>query len=306
MSITKHSALPKESLSKVVLPKVVPPKVGVGLRHPHYELALSRAADIDFVEIHTENFIMDGGANLALLERARDLYDISFHCTALGLGSAVGVSAQALTKLAELVERFDPLLVSDHLCFCWVDLDGRRVHAGDLLPVQRTRESLGVLASNIDRVQQAIGRPLLVENVTAYVNEPQQDFSETEFLCRLVERTGCSLLVDINNLLVNAHNMGCQSPADYAMSWLEKIPPGAVGEIHLAGYTPVLRGEIAVDDHAAPVSGLGWHIYEYALSRLGDVPTLVEWDNALPSWTELQAEAMRARRVGNAIVGTGE
>jgi uncharacterized protein (UPF0276 family) len=300
MLMTEHAA-PIESAPI----KSTPPKVGVGLRHPHYEQALTNAADIDFVEVHTENFIMDGGANLALLERARELYDLSFHCTALGLGSAAGLSGQALAKLAELVERFDPLLVSDHLCFCWVNLDGRRMHAGDLLPVQRTRESLAVLASNVDRVQQAIGRPLLVENVTAYINEPAQDYSETEFLCRLVERTGCGLLVDINNLLVNAHNLDCPSPADYAMAWLDQIPPEAVGEIHLAGYTPVPRGEIAVDDHAAPVSALGWQVYEYALEHLSDVPTLVEWDTALPEWSELQAEALYARRIAQAAASVG-
>lgn len=283
-----------------------PAQFGVGLRHPHYESALTSAADIDFVEVHTENFYVDGGANLAVLERARELYDISLHCTALGLGSAVGISDRAIEKLAELVGRFDPILVSDHLCFCWVDLDGTRVHAGDLLPVSRTRESLAVLESNIDRVQQAIGRPLLVENVTAYVDEPGQDYSETQFLCHLVERAGCQLLVDINNLLVNAHNRNSPAPGEYAMSWLDQIPAKAVGEIHLAGYSPVGVEEIAVDDHGAPVSGLAWQVYEYALGRFGDVPTLVEWDTALPVWTKVQEEAIRARRIRNAVLGAGE
>ncbi len=291
--------------TETTVPISVLPKVGVGLRHPHYEQALAKAADIDFVEVHTENFFMDGGANLALLERVRELYDISFHCTTLGLGSAAGLSDPALAKLAELVARFDPLLVSDHLCFCWVNLDGQRLHAGDLLPVQRTRESLAVLASNIDRVQQAIGRPLLVENVTAYIDDSGQDYSETEFFSRLVERTDCGLLVDINNLLVNAHNLDCPAPADYAMAWLDQIPPEVVGEIHLAGYTPVPRGEIAVDDHAAPVSELGWQVYQYALEHLGDLPTLVEWDTALPEWSELQAEAVRARRIAQAAASVG-
>lgn len=276
-------------------------KVGVGLRHPHYEAALADAADIDFVEVHAENFYVDGGANLAVLERARELYDISLHCTALGLGSAVGLSASAIARLAALVERFDPILVSDHLCFCWVTSNGRRVHAGDLLPVQRSRASLAVLADNIDRVQQAIGRPLLVENISTYIDQAQQDYGETEFLYRLVERSGCRLLVDINNLLVNAHNLGEALPGDYAMRWLDQIPAAAVAEIHLAGYTPVPRGEIAVDDHGAPVSALAWQVYEYALRRLGPVPTLIEWDTALPGWTDMQAEAMRARSIGAAI-----
>lgn len=281
-------------------------KIGVGLRHPHYGPALSSAADIDFVEVHTENFYVDGGANLAVLERARELYDLSLHCTALGLGSAAGVSDRAITKLAELVERFDPLLVSDHLCFCWVDMGGQRVHAGDLLPVQRSRESLAVLQTNIDRVQQAIGRPLLLENVTAYVDEPAQDYSEPEFLCRLVDLTGCRLLLDINNLLVNAHNQEHPEPIEYAKSWLDQIPAKAAGEIHLAGYSPAGRGEIAVDDHGAPVSRAAWQVYEYALGRLGDVPTLIEWDTRLPEWAELQQEAQRAQKIGSTVLGARE
>ena len=194
------------------------PKVGVGLRHPHYDQALTDAADIDFVEVHTENFYVDGGANLEVLERARELYSISLHGTALGLGSAAGIPQHAIDRLARLVERIDPLLVSDHLCFCWVNLDGRRLHAGDLLPVRRTREALSVLEANIDRVQLAIGRPLLLENISAYIDDPEQAYSETEFLCQLVKRTGCRLLVDINNLLVNAHNLAIPSPGEYAMA----------------------------------------------------------------------------------------
>jgi uncharacterized protein len=279
------------------------PKVGVGLRHAHYESALSRAVDIDFVEVHTENFAMDGGANLAVLERARDLYDVSLHCTALGLGSAVGISDAAVRRLSEITRRFDPMLVSDHLCFCWVDIGGARTHAGDLLPIQRTRDSLEVLACNIDCVQQSIGRPMLVENISVYVDDPGHEKSETEFLCSLVEKTGCRLLVDINNLLVNAHNQGSLAPEEYVSSWLDQIPGDVVGEIHLAGYSPVAPGDIAVDDHGAPVSAAVWRLYEYALGRFGNVPTLIEWDTALPDWSILQNEAMRARHIGSKALG---
>ena len=291
MSITSHPALPK---------------VGVGLRHAHYEAALSDVADIDFVEVHTENFSMDGGANLAVLERARELYDVSLHCTALGLGSAVGISDRAVEKLAELTQRFNPMLVSDHLCFCWVDMGAVRMHASDLLPVQRTPESLEVLACNIDRVQQSIGRSLLVENISVYLDEPGQEQSETEFLCALVEKTGCRLLVDINNLLVNAHNQGSPAPERYVASWLDQIPGDAVGEIHLAGCSPVAAGEIAVDDHGAPVSAAAWRLYEYALGRYGNVPTLIEWDTALPDWNALQNEAIHARYVSRKALGISE
>ncbi len=272
----------------------------MGLRHPHYGPALANAADLDFVEVHAENFFVDGGANLAVLERARELYDISLHCTALGLGSAAGVSGEAVTKLAKLVERVDPILVSDHLCFCWVDLNGRRRHMGDLLPVQRTRASLAVLQANIDRVQQAIGRPLLLENISTYADDLHHELSETEYLCHLVQSTGCQLLVDINNLLVNAHNKQCAHPYADAVAWLDRIPAAAVGEIHLAGHTRVAAGNIAVDDHAAPVSGTAWQVYQYALRHLGKVPTLIEWDTRLPAWPVLLEEAAHCRRRGNA------
>jgi len=271
------------------------PLVGVGLRHPHYEAALSRSADIDFVEVHSENFHAAGGASLAVLEEVRERYELSLHCTALGLGSAAGIPRRALRQLASLVQRFNPMLVSDHLCFCRAETAGGSVHGGDLLPLPRNREALAVLTANIDRVQQAIGRPLLVENVTAYVDVGGHEWCEPEFLHRIAARTGCRLLVDINNLLVNAHNAGLPDPEGYLRAWVDALPPGTVGEIHLAGYSPVPEGDIAVDDHAAPVSEAGWRCYRYALQRLGPVPTLVEWDNALPGWPELLSQAQRAR-----------
>lgn len=278
---------------------------GVGLRHPHYEAALSCSADLDFVEVHTENFFAEGGASLAVLEQARERYDLSFHCTALGLGSAAGISREAVARLARLVERFDPMLVSDHLCFCWVNLGGRRRHAGDLLPLSYTAATLDVLADNVDSVQQAIGRPLLIENITSYTGGREPQWPETVFLHQLVERTGCRLLVDINNLLVNAHNEAYDSPIDYATDWLDEIPAAAVGEIHLAGYTDTPAGSIAIDDHAAPVSDAGWQVYRHAVQRFGNVPTLVEWDNRLPAWPELVAESIRARQVADSLLRQG-
>ncbi len=278
------------------------PPVGVGLRHAHYAAALSLAADIEFVEVHTENFFGEGGASLAVLEQASEHYALSFHCTALGLGSAAGISTQAVTRLAQLVQRFNPLLVSDHLCFCWAQRGDRRIHAGDLLPLPRNAQALSVLAENIDRVQQAIGRSLLVENISSYIDVGGHQWSEPEFLHELVERTGCGLLVDINNLLVNAHNAGLTGAEDYARAWLDAIPGDAVAEIHLAGHTPAPAGQLAVDDHAAPVSDPGWRTYAHALQRLGSVPTLVEWDNELPDWPILLGEAERARQVHRSLL----
>lgn len=278
------------------------PTVGVGLRHPHYEAALSRTAEIDFIEVHTENFYGAGGASLAVLEQANEHYALSLHCTALGLGSAAGLSTQAVNRLAQLVARFNPMLVSDHLCFCWAQRGNTRVHAGDLLPLPRNEDALSVLTRNIDRVQQAIGRPLAVENISSYIDQRGHRWSEPEFLHRLVERTGCQLLVDINNLLVNAHNAQIPAAEDYARNWLDAIPRSAVAEIHLAGYTPVAPGQLAVDDHAAPVSDPAWRLYAHALRRFGNVPTLVEWDNDLPEWPTLLAEASRARDIHRGLL----
>lgn len=273
------------------------PTVGVGLRHPHYEQALSSRADIDFIEVHTENFYALGGASQAVLERAGELYDLSFHCTSLGLGSAAGMSADAIARLVELKDHFDPLLISDHLSFAWGRLGNQKVHLGELLPIERTERSLRLVAENVDRVQQALGRSLLVENVSSYAGGLKHQCSEAEFLSRLVESTGCQLLLDINNLIVNAHNESWSDTEAGIIDWLNQLPQQAVGEIHLAGFTPVAETEIAIDDHSQPVSALGWKSYRQALRRFGWQPTLIEWDSNLPSWSVLLQQAGLAREI---------
>ena len=280
------------------------PFVGVGLRHVHYEQALSQPSHLDFIEVHTENFFGRGGANLAVLERARELYPVSLHCTALGIGSARPVPVDNLSRVAELVERFDPMLVSDHLCFGWASLDGKPVHLGELLPVQRTYAALDVAAENIQRIQDAIGRPMLIENISSYVDQREEHYPEPEFLTLLARRTGCALLLDINNLVVNAHNAASPTIEEEVKSWLNQIPTDIVGEIHLAGFSPVAANEIAIDDHSQPVSELTWRCYEHALHRFGHVPTLIEWDTQLPDWTGLLEQAAKARSIG--LVGNRE
>lgn len=270
-------------------------KVGVGLRHPHFREALGGASSIDFVEVHAENFFAQGGLSRSVLSEIRDRFDISLHSTSMGLGSAQGINAVYLEKLAALVDRIEPVLVSDHACYSWSKLSEYLVHAGDLLPLEFSRRSLHVLVENVDRVQQMLGRRILVENLSSYVDFGDSDMRETEFLTALVERCQCGLLVDLNNLLVNANNFGRTDPLTLAKNWLDAIPATAVGEIHLAGYTPVAADELIIDDHSQPVSEACWDLYRYALDRFGAVTTLVEWDNALPDWQTLLAEAEKAR-----------
>jgi len=275
--------------------------IGVGLRHQHFSDALTTPSTIDFVEIHSENFFAQGGAIQSVLTQASEKYAISLHSTAMGLGSALGVPNHYLEKLKKLASHCNPILMSDHACFSWSQLQGQQVHAGDLLPLAYSEQTLRVLAHNIDRVQQFLGRSLLVENLSAYIQYSHACMPETEFLVRLGELTGCKLLVDLNNIIVTANNTGAEQPLIYAQQWLSEIPTTMVGEIHLAGFTPVNKGELVIDDHSQAVSETGWQLYRNALERFGKVPTLVEWDNNLPSWQTLIAEADKARSIAEQV-----
>ncbi len=271
--------------------------VGVGLRHPHYGDALSDSYPIDFVEVHAENFFASGGPTLSVLEKITDQYALSLHATSMGLGSASQINTDYLTKLSGLIERSNPIMVSDHACFTWSQLNGKAVHAGDLLPLEYTPQNLQILVDNVDRVQQHLGRQILVENVSTYLEFEDATLNETEFLVALAERSQCGLLVDLNNVLVNVHNFSTGDPLTVAKEWLDAIPAHHIGELHLAGYTPVESPELIIDDHSQAVSEECWALYEYAIARCGPVATLVEWDNDLPSWRVLMEEALKARRM---------
>ena len=278
--------------------------IGVGLRHQHFTEALTTPSNIDFVEVHSENFFAEGGASRNVLKQASEKYALSLHSTAMGLGSAQGVPRHYLNKLNALAQDSQPILMSDHACFTWSQLNGQQVHAGDLLPLAYSEKTLMVLAHNIDRVQQVLGRSLLVENLSAYIQYSQACMPETEFLVRLAELTGCNLLVDLNNILVTANNVHADEPLSFAEQWLAEIPKGIVGEIHLAGFTPVEKGQLTIDDHSQSVSSQGWHLYRNALQRFGKIPTLVEWDNNLPSWQVLLDEADKARAISEQVFST--
>jgi uncharacterized protein (UPF0276 family) len=278
-----------------------PPLIGVGLRHAHYEDVLTQEWPVDFLEVHSENFFSMGAAR-EYLKRVSKTYPISLHSTALGLGSESAIKESYLESLQALIEDIDPMMVSDHASFSWGDIAGDSVHIGDLLPIAFNENALRVMADNVNKVQNRLSIRLKIENLSAYLVPTGSTMSECEFLVRLVELTGCELLVDLNNLVVNAHNFSDFSALDYGKSWLSKIPTGMVGEFHLAGFSAVETGEIAIDDHSQPVSEVVWQLYEFALKRFGSVATLIEWDNHLPSWQDLLQEVHKARGIAKRVL----
>lgn len=273
--------------------------VGVGLRHAHYDDALSETIGVDFVELHSENFFAAGGPIKNLLQKMTERYPVSLHGTALGLGSAVGVDQNYLKQLQRLVEDVRPFVVSDHASFAWTESAGNRAHAGDLLPMPFTEVSAAILADNIDHVQQQLGRQLLIENLVNYLSFDHNSMPEMTFLNSVVDRSGCGLLLDLNNLLVNARNGNANDPLSTASGWLAELSADAVQEFHLAGYSHVRPGELIIDDHSQPVADECWQLYELALKRFGPQTTLIEWDNNLPDWRRLTQEASKAKQIMN-------
>lgn len=279
-------------------------EVGIGWRHPHYAELLQRQPALDFLEVHSENFFAEGGAALAVLEQGRAHYAISLHGVGLSLGSAVGLDPWHLEQLACLVQRIDPVRVSDHACFARGTVGAQTVHGSDLLPIPFSDEALDVLCRHVQQVQDLLQRRFMVENLSAYVrweSPDAQDGSETAFLAALAQRTGCQLLVDVNNIYVNARNAqlagALDDPLQACRDWLDAIPPDAVGELHVAGHCHVAdaQGEIIIDDHGSRVSPAVWALHRHALERFGPVPTLVEWDTDVPALDVLLDEAHTAR-----------
>jgi uncharacterized protein (UPF0276 family) len=267
---------------------------GIGLRQPHYAQVLEERPPLAFVEVHSENFFGDGGAALAVLHQAREHYPVSLHGVGLSLGSAAGLDAWHLDRLACLVARIEPERVSDHASFARAPqrAGGPVLHGNDLLPLAFTRESLDIMVSNVTQVQERLRRPILVENLSAYLAWADQEMSEPEFFNALARRSGCGLLLDVNNLVVNALNERAEDAVASACAWVDAIDAHAVGEVHLAGY--VDTGEIVIDDHGSRVHEPVWQVYRHAMARLGPTPTLVEWDTDLPPLDVLLDEARRA------------
>ena len=264
------------------------PAAGVGFKAEHFAEALAApAADLWF-EVHAENYMVAGGPRLAMLEAVRRDRPLSLHGVGMSLAGAADPDPDHLAALKGLVDRFEPALVSEHLA--WSRLDGRCFP--DLLPVPRTNEVLKRLAANISRVQDALGREILIENPTHYLALRDHQWSETSFLCELARRTGCRLLIDVNNVAVGAHNLGYDAAA-----WLEAIPAKLVGEIHLAGHTLDGEGTLLIDSHDAPISDEVWQLYDGFIARVGPTPTLIERDGNLPPFRDLMAERERAQGI---------
>jgi uncharacterized protein (UPF0276 family) len=266
----------------------VTPTAGLGFKPQHFSEALASPAVGLWFEVHAENYMVDGGPRLAMLEQLRCERPLSLHGVGLSLGSASDPDPDHLAALKRLVDRFEPDLVSEHLA--WSQLDGRSFP--DLLPVLRTHESLKHLSANIGRVQDALGREILIENPTHYLPLQHHQWSETSFLRELARRSGCKLLIDVNNVAVGANNIGFD-----AACWLSEIPANLVGEIHLAGHSLDADGRLLIDSHDAPVSEQVWRFFEGFINRIGPRPTLIERDGNVPPFSDLMTERGRAQSI---------
>ena len=250
--------------------------------------------DTAWVEIHSENFFAPGGPRIAQLEDVRSHYEISCHGVGLSLGSAQGVDTDHLSTLRGLIDRFEPGLVSEHLSFSVVD----DIYVNDLLPLPYTEEALEVVVKNVVFTQDALGQKILIENPSSYLAFVDSVLTEWDFLAELTRRSGCGLLLDVNNIYVSAENNGFD-----AKTYLDGIPADAVGEIHLAGHAIDGRGEdrLLIDTHGDVVADPVWTLYQEALEKLGPRPTLIEWDTDIPELEVLLAEAYTAQRHLDAV-----
>lgn len=265
------------------------PSAGLGFRMQHLSEALASQRPGLWFEVHAENYMMDGGPRLAALDQLRDRHPIAIHGVGLSLASVDPIDDDHLARLARLVDRIDPFLVSDHLA--WQRWDG--VHYADFLPFPRTRDALSVVGANVQRVQDVLGRRILVENPSHYAPLDGHEMSEAEFLSLLSARTGCGLILDVNNVHVSAHNLAFD-----ANSAINAFPSDAIAEIHLAGHA--VNGDpsvpLLIDTHDAPVCDPVWALFDRLIERIGPRPTLIERDDAIPAFDLLMQERDRADR----------
>lgn len=264
-------------------------RAGIGLRSPHLAEAMAVHPMTGFFEIHPENYLGGGGGRQALLELRRD-YAVFVHAVGLSLGSASGIDLDHLRRIAGLTDELQPELVSDHLS--WSVAKGE--YLNDLLPLPYTEEALATVARNLDHVQEVLKRPLLIENPSAYLAFRDADYSEAEFLAELARRSGCGILLDVNNLYVSAQNLGFDTAG-----YLADLPPASIRQYHLAGHAVnrVDGLEILIDDHGSRVDLAVWDLFAEAVSRFGPRPTTVEWDSALPPLITLLSEARTAEMI---------
>ena len=268
----------------------IPVRAGIGLRAEHYREVVETLPPVGWIEVHSENYFGNGGAPLEYLESARQHYPVSLHGVGLSLGSSDELNRRHLEKLKTLIERIEPGLVSEHLS--WSSVDGR--YLNDLLPLPYTEEALRHFVRHVGEAQDFLGRELLIENPSSYLQYTHSTIPEWEFLTEVVNASGCGILLDVNNIYVSATNHGFD-----AAVYLRAIPAVKVREIHLAGFT-VNRypdGDMLIDTHSARVAGEVWALYRRAIARVGAVPTLIEWDTDLPPLEVLLDEARQAEDI---------
>jgi len=259
---------------------------GLGMRKPHYPAFVEGTVDVDFVEVISENFMVDGGQPRRILRQVREHYPVALHGVSMSVGSAEAVDPHYLERLRALIDEIDPLFVSDHLC--WTGIGGFNSH--DLLPLPYDEETLDVVAANVGRAQDALGRAMLIENPSSYIAFDHSTMTEWQFLDALCERSGCGLLLDVNNVFVSAANHGFN-----ALDYLDGIPAHRVRQVHLAGHS---KGEtMLIDTHDQPVCNSVLDLYATLIGRLGPVATMIERDDSIPPLTELLGELDIARRL---------
>lgn len=272
-----------------VTPAPSPATAGVGLRFPHHQAFVDTRPPIGWLEVHAENY-MGGGTSLRYLETIRRDYPVSFHGVGLSLGSADGLDLAHLDRLKRAIERIEPALVSEHLSWSVVG----HTYLADLLPLPMTEEALDIVCRHVDQTQARLGRQILVENPSTYLQFRHSTIPEWEFLASVAARTGCGILCDVNNIYVSAQNHGWDASA-----YLRALPPAAIGEIHLAGHSVVTLDSgttLRIDDHGSRVDPAVWALYTEALACFGRVPTLIEWDTNIPPLQVLLDEAAQADR----------
>lgn len=266
----------------------IPARAGIGLRAPHLMQVLESRPAVPWFEVHSENYFAPGGAAVARLDAIRRDYALSLHGVGLSLGGSDPLDPQHLRHLKSAIDRYAPSLVSEHLC--WTATGGQHLH--DLLPLPYTEEALRHVTARIVEAQEQLSRRILIENVSSYLEFEHSTLPEWEFLREVAARSGCGILLDVNNIYVSAVNHGFD-----ARQYLDAIPAEAVGEIHLAGHVAkdIEGTALLIDSHSLPVADAVWQLYAYALERTGPKPTLIEWDSELPAFAVLQAEAAKAQ-----------
>jgi uncharacterized protein len=259
---------------------------GLGLRKPHHSDFLEHRVPVDFLEVISENFMVDGGRPPQILREVRERYPVALHGVSMSIGSADGLDRAYLARLRALVDEIEPLFVSDHLS--WTRIEGFSSH--DLLPLPYTTEALDLVCANVDHAQNVLGRAMLIENPSTYIDFAHADMTEWQFLDALCARTGCGLLLDVNNVFVSASNHGFD-----ALAYLDGVPHDRVRQIHLAGHS---EGEqLLIDTHDGQVPTSVWDLYGYVLPQLGAVATMIERDDDIPPLRDLLAELDTARRI---------